>query len=74
MSIYEKEGGETIPYVNKYTTAHIPKGRECPTIYLVGRSPLGEGGSALGGNPRFSTLCMKPCYYSDLVSGRYWET
>ena len=26
-----REGGETNPYVNKYATAHLPRGRECPT-------------------------------------------
>ena len=62
MSIYEKEGGETNPYVNKYATAHLSKGREYPTQSL---SSLGEGGLLLGGgggggNPRFPTLCMKP--------------
>ena len=55
MSIYEKEGGETNPYVNKYATAHLPKGRECPTIWSLSGgqsiSSLGEGGlnSAWGG-------------------------
>ena len=55
VSIYEKEGGEINPYVNKCATAHLPKGRECPTIWwaihkFFGGTAWGGGG---GENPRF---------------------
>ena len=44
---------ETNPYVNKYATAHLPKGRECPSqmsqAALSGGQSLGEGGLLLGG-------------------------
>ena len=57
------------PYVNKYATAHLPKGRECPSQMsqaalsadLVG-SPWGKGDFCLGGGeiPGFPPPCMKP--------------
>ena len=63
-----KREWETNPYVNKYATAHLPKGRECPSqmsqAALSGGQSLGEGGLLLGGggelllgggNPRFPT-------------------
>ena len=54
----EKEGsGRQIP-VNKYATAHLPKGRECPSqmsqAALSGGQSLGEGGLLLGGGGTFA--------------------
>ena len=61
-------GGGTNPYVNKYATAHLPKGREYPSqmsqAALSGGQSLGEGGLLLGGGgggiPGFPPPCMKP--------------
>ena len=58
--MYEKAGvcdekecsGRQIP-VNKYATAHLPKGKECPSqmsqAALSDGQSLGEGGLLLGG-------------------------
>ena len=49
-----KKGGETNPYANKYATAHLPKGRECPLSGGQSISSLGEGGLLLGGESQVS--------------------
>ena len=54
----EKEGsGRQIP-VNKYATAHLPKGRECSSqmsqAALSDGQSLGEGGLLLGGGGTFA--------------------
>ena len=53
ISIYEKEGcvmrKRTNPYVNKYATAHLPKGRECPTPPITNESSSSIWWAVLGG-------------------------
>ena len=62
--------------VNKYATAHLPKGRECPTPPITNESSSsiwwavlgGRGTSAWGGIPGFPPPCMKPCVALFLIT------